>query len=258
MEWENFLCQIEHGIAVFTINRPEARNALNSACWAELGTIADYIEQTEEIKVAIFTGSGDKAFVAGADLRFLKARTMVEALEGLAQKTLQRLEDCSKPLIAAINGVAFGGGCELALACDIRIVSDNAKLGLPELGLGVLPGGGGTQRLAKLIGLGRAKELVLTGRAVSAQEAVQIGLASKSVPQEAVLDAAREMAAAILKKGPLAVRITKKLLTASMSTDERAGMLLELFGYGLVIASEDRHEGIDSFFEKRPPEFRGR
>lgn len=182
---------------------------------------------------------------------------MVEALDGLAQGILQRLEDCTKPVIAALNGVAFGGGCELALACDIRIVAENAKMGLPELGLGILPGGGGTQRLAKLIGLGRAKELILTGRAVDAKEAVNIGLASRVVPQEELLDAAREMAEAIMKKGPLAVRITKKLITASLSSDERSGMLLELFGYGLVIASEDKDEGVDSFFEKRPPEFKG-
>lgn len=257
MEFKNFLLTLDNGIAVLTINRHEVRNALNAECWEEIDAFRQYVEKNEEIRVAVISGSGEKAFAAGADLKFLKARKMVEALDGLAQGILQRLEDCTKPVIAALNGVAFGGGCELALACDIRIVAENAKMGLPELGLGILPGGGGTQRLAKLIGLGRAKELILTGRAVDAKEAVNIGLASRVVPQEELLDAAREMAEAIMKKGPLAVRITKKLITASLSSDERSGMLLELFGYGLVIASEDKDEGVDSFFEKRPPEFKG-
>lgn len=258
MEFKNFLLVQEDGIAVFTINRPEVRNALNAECWEEIDAFREYVERTDEVQIAIITGSGEKAFAAGADLNFLKIRTMVEALDGLAQRVLQRLEDCNKPVIAALNGVAFGGGCELALACDIRIVAENTKMGLPELGLGVLPGGGGTQRLAKLIGLGRAKELILTGRAVDADEAVRIGLASRAVPREELLGVAREMASAIMKKGPLAVRIAKKLITASMSSDDCSGMLLELFGYGLVIASEDKNEGVNSFFEKRPPEFKGR
>lgn len=257
MEFKNFLLTLENGIAVFTINRPEVRNALNAECWEEIDAFREYVERTEEVRVAIITGAGEKAFAAGADLKFLKVRTMVEALDGLAQRVLQRLEDCSKPVIAALNGVAFGGGCELALACDIRIMAENAKMGLPELGLGILPGAGGTQRLAKLIGLGRAKEVILTGRPVEADEAVGIGLVSRAVPRAELPGAAREIAEAIMKKGPLAVRITKKLIAASLSSDERSGMLLELFGYGLVIASEDKAEGVDSFFEKRAPQFKG-
>ena len=258
MVFKNSLMSQDDGIAILTINRPEARNALNAECWEEIDAFREYVESSDDTQIAIITGSGGKAFAAGADLRFLRARTMVEALNGLAQRVLQRLEDCGKPFIAALNGVAFGGGCELALACDIRIVAENAKMGLPELGLGILPGAGGTQRLAKLIGLGRAKELLLTGRAVDAQEAVGIGLASKVVPLDSLIEESRLLAQTIMMKGPLAVRITKKLIAASLSSDEKTGMLLELLGYALVIASEDKAEGVDSFFEKRVPQFKGR
>ncbi|MDR1027953.1 MAG: enoyl-CoA hydratase/isomerase family protein, partial [Clostridiales Family XIII bacterium] len=173
MELQHFLTEVRgDGIGVFTINRPEARNALNSACWDDIAAITRFIRANDHIRIAVFTGSGDKAFAAGADIQGLRDRTMIAALGGAAQAALKELAACDKPVIAAVNGYALGGGCELAMACDIRIASDNAKFGLPEVGIGILPGAGGTQRLAGLVGLGRAKELILTGRHISADEAL--------------------------------------------------------------------------------------
>lgn len=258
MTFQHFLYNCADGIAHFTVNRPEARNALNTECWEEIGRFVEQINQDDTVKLAIITGAGEKAFVAGADISSLKERTMVSVLGGVAQGVLRKLAACEKPTIAAINGVAFGGGCELAMACDIRIAAEHAKLGLPELGLGVIPGAGGTQRLAKLIGLGRAKEMILTGRAVTAQEALQIGLVTRVVPADQLMDAAGETARAILSKGPLAVRLAKKSIDASMSTDEESGMRLELLSYAVAVASEDRTEGATAFLEKRVPHFKGK
>jgi enoyl-CoA hydratase len=195
--------------------------------------------------------------VAGADIGALKGRTMVGVLGGVAQGVLRKLAACEKPVIAAVNGLALGGGCELAMACDIRIASENAKFGLPELGLGIIPGAGGTQRLAKLVGLGRAKEMVLTGRAIGAQEALQYGLVTQVVTMSELKQAVMDTAMAIMSKGPLAVRLAKKAVAASLSTDEESGMLLELLSYAVAIASEDRVEGMTAFLEKRAPDFKG-
>jgi len=258
MKFDNFLYSESDGVAVLTVNRPEVRNALNMECWQEIGGFAEHISAADEVKLAIITGAGDKAFAAGADINALKERTMLGALSGLAQRALCKLSSCEKPTIAAVNGMAFGGGCELAMACDIRIAAESAKFGLPELGLGIIPGAGGTQRLSKLVGLGRAKEIILTGRAVSAQEAYQIGLVTQVVSSDALLETAMETAAGILSKGPLAVRLAKMAVDASMSSDVQSGMLLELYSYAIAIASEDRHEGVAAFLEKRLPEFLGR
>lgn len=257
MELKNFKLELSEGVALLTVNRPEVRNAMNEQCWKELSTFVDFVEGQEDVTAVIITGAGEKAFVAGADIRFLKQRTMVSALEVLAQKTLRKLSACRLPVIAAVNGYAFGGGCELAMACDIRIASEQAAFGLPELGLGILPAGGGTQRLAKLVGLGRAKEIILTGRTVKAEEALSIGLISKIVPQAELIQQAMEIVRAISRKGPLAVRLTKQAINASLATDEDTGMLVEALSYGLVIASDDRMEGVDAFLEKRPPHFSG-
>lgn len=257
-EYNNFLFSIDGGIALLQINRPEVRNALNLECWQEIAQFVDEINRNDEIRVAIITGVGTKAFAAGADLNMLKERSFIEALSGTAQATLNRLENSFKPVIAAVNGYAFGAGCELALACDIRVVASNAVFGLPELGLGILPGAGGTQRLAKLVGLGRAKDVILAGKKFTGEEAVTVGLAYKVVPQEALLESAYEVARTMLNKGPLALRLTKQIINASMSTDANTGMLLELFGYSLLVGSDDKREGIEAFFEKRPPNFKGR
>lgn len=258
MEFQNFILQVEDGIGTFTVNRPDVLNALNEESWKEIGLFADYLEQADDINVAIITGSGEKAFVSGADINFLKQRTSVTALGGLATGVLRKIENSSKPIIAAVNGYAFGGGCELALACDIRIASENARFALPELALGILPGGGGTQRLSKLIGLGRAKEMILTGRRIKADEALHYGLVTAVYPPEQLAQEAHQIAKTILSKGPVAVQLAKKCITASLSTDQETGLLLELLSYSVLVSTEDRIEGVDAFLEKRPSKFQGK
>jgi len=258
MKYKNFLVSIRNKVAVFMINRPESRNAMSTECWQELGQFLDEADLDDHIQVIVITGAGDKAFIAGADLKALQGKTGVEALYGLGQRVVRKIEECSKPVIAAINGLAFGGGCEIALACDIRIAADNAAFGLPETSLGVLPGCGGTQRLSKLIGLGRAKEVILAGRIISAQEAVQFGLAYKCVPQAELMKETMTVADSMMQKGPLALRLSKRLVGASLSTDQETGMLLELIGFSMTLDSADKAEGIAAFFAKRKPEYKSR
>ena len=180
MEYQNFKLEIdEQGIAVFTANRPEKMNALNDLSWAEMNQFFTWADKADEVKVIIVTGAGEKAFIAGADLNSLKTKKSTDCLGGAGQKALDLIQKCSKPVIAAVNGYAFGGGCETAIACDFRVVSEDALFALPETGLGLLPGAGGTQRLARLIGLGRAQDVILLGRKIGGPEAVQIGLATK-------------------------------------------------------------------------------
>jgi enoyl-CoA hydratase len=188
----------------------------------------------------------------------LKTKTGVDVLGAGAQKNLKKIEDSSKVVIAAVNGYAFGGGCEIALACDIRIISNNAIFGLPEVGLGILPGAGGTQRLSKLIGLGRAKEVILASKTINSTEALEYGLAAKSVKVEDLMSETHALAGRVMKNAPLALRLCKRLINASVSTDQETGMLLELFGLSILMNSEDKMEGIDSFLNKRKPEFKGK
>ncbi|MDR1765961.1 MAG: enoyl-CoA hydratase/isomerase family protein [Lachnospiraceae bacterium] len=258
MEFNNFLFEVKDGIAYFSVNRPEVLNALNKESWEEIDKFADLLNTDDSIKLAIITGTGEKSFVSGADINFLKARTSITALGGLAQNALQKLENSPKPVIAAVNGYAFGGGCELALACDIRIASENARFALPELSLGILPGAGGTQRLAKLIGQGRAKEMILTSRRITAEEALSYGLVTKVVPLSGLIAEAESTAKTILSKGPVAVNLAKKCVNAALSTDATAGSLLELLSFSVLISSEDRMEGVNSFLEKRTPRFQGK
>lgn len=259
METKNFLYEVDSdGIMVLTMNRPEVRNAMDEECWAELGSIAEAIDRMPEVKVVILTGAGDKAFISGADLNTLKVKGSADVLGGLGQRALDKLERCSRPVIAAVNGYAFGGGFETAMACDIRILSENARFGLPELALGILPGCGGTQRLTRLVGLGRAKELILTGRAVKPEEAVNIGLASKCVPLEDLMEEAKSYARMILQKGPLAARLAKRVVQASLSVDQDSGMLMEMMALSILCGSEDKQEGIAAFLEKRESNFSGK
>jgi enoyl-CoA hydratase len=258
VEFKNFLLSVENKVAVLTINRPDVRNAMSAECWEELGRFIDDANADDEIQVIVITGAGDKAFIAGADLNLLKIKTSADVLGGSAQHIVKKIEDCSKPVIAAINGLAFGGGCEIALACDIRMVAENALFGLPETALGLLPGCGGTQRLSKLIGLGRAKEVILAGRTITAPEAVQFGLAYKCVPAADLMQETLAVAKEMMKKGPLALRLCKRLISASMSTDQETGMLLEIYGLSILMGSADKVEGIDAFFAKRKPEYKGR
>jgi enoyl-CoA hydratase len=212
------------------------------------------------VHVLVVTGAGEKAFVAGADIAELAA---LDALSGRetsrrGQRIFRELELCPKPVIAAVNGFALGGGCELALACHMRIASDNAQFGLPEVGLGVIPGYGGTQRLARLVGRGRALEMVLTGRRVGAEEALRMGLVNRVVPLASLLDEARALAAAILANGPVAVRAALEAVQRGLDVPLEAGLELEANIFGVVCATEDMREGLRAFLEKRKPAFQNR
>lgn len=259
MEYQNFRLSVnDRGIAFFTANRPEKMNAMNDLSWAELRRFFEEADKDPAIHAVIVTGAGEKAFVAGADIGSLKEKRSTDCLGGAGQKALEQIENCSKPVIAAINGYAFGGGCELALACDLRIVSENAQFALPEVGLGILPGAGGTQRLARIIGLGRAKEMILMGRKIRAAEAVQIGLAYKCVPIGELLGEAGKMAGSVLAKGPVAINLSKKAIKASLSSSQDVGMLLEMLSLSVLCSTEDKKEGVEAFLEKRAPVYKGR
>jgi enoyl-CoA hydratase len=226
--------------------------------WAEITEFFTWADKAEEVKAVILTGAGNKAFIAGADLNSLKVKKSTDCLGGAGQKALNQIQKCAKPVIAAVNGYAFGGGCETAIACDFRIVSDNALFALPETGLGILPGAGGTQRLSRLIGLGRAQDVILLGRKIGGQEAVSIGLATKCVPQEELLSEAKKMAGRLIAKGPVAIRIAKRVVQASLSGSQEVGELLEMLALSTLCSTEDKEEGVASFLEKRTPEYKGR
>ena len=206
----------------------------------------------------VLTGAGEKAFVAGADIGELRERTARDGLAARMQRLYDEIEGYEKPTVAAANGYALGGGLELAMACDIRIASENARFGLPETALSIIPGAGGTQRLARLVGKGRALEMILTGRAVDAEEARAIGLVTKVVPQAELVDAARETAGQILSKGPLAVRLARLAVQTGFETDQKTGLVVERLAQALLYASEDKREGTSAFIEKRKPDFKGR
>jgi len=237
------------------VNRPEIRNALNIQVLREIRAVLDAVRDRDDVGAVVFTGAGDKAFVAGADIGQLVGYTVRDGLAARMQRLYDEIEDFEKPTIAAVNGYALGGGNELAMACDIRIASDRARFGLPETGLGVLPGAGGTQRLARLVGKGRAVELILTGRTLDAEEALRIGLVTSVVPPEELLGAARATAAQILAKGPLAVRLGKLVIKNGFETDQRTGLLLERLAQSLLYASPEKAEGTGAFLDKRPADF---
>ncbi|MEW6114338.1 MAG: enoyl-CoA hydratase-related protein, partial [Thermodesulfobacteriota bacterium] len=203
-------------------------------------------------------GAGEKAFVAGADIRSLRERSMAATLRGEGQRILNRWEAMEKVSIAAINGFALGGGCELALACDIRIAAEKAVLGLPEINLAIVPGAGGTQRLTRLVGLGKAKEMILTGDLLNAREALSVGLVNKVVPDTELMSSAREMAKKILAKGPLAVKLAKAAINSGANADLQTGLVIERLAQTVLFGTEDRREGIDAFLEKRPAVYQGK
>jgi len=254
----NVLFEVSGNIALITINRPEVRNALDLQTVKELHAILEEVSQSESIGVAILTGAGDRVFVSGADINAIKARNKFDALRGINSRICKAVEDCEKSVIAAVNGFALGGGCELALSCDIRICSENARFGLPEVSLGIIPAAGGLYRLARVAGLGVAKELALTGDAIDAQRAYQIGLVSRVIPFVNLHDTAREMANKILSRGPLAVKLAKRTLNLVSNLSTEAAMSLEAFAQGILFESEDKLEGTSAFLEKRPPKFKGK
>jgi enoyl-CoA hydratase len=251
----------EEGTAVVTVNRPKLLNALSRSTMIELSMAVDELESDESIRCIILTAAGDRAFSAGADINEL--RSITNPTEGAAfaawgQSILFRIENLSKPVIAAINGYALGGGCELAMACDIRIAADHAKLGQPEINLGIIPGWGGTQRLPRLVGVGRAKWLILTGEVITAQEALRIGLVDLVVPGAELVSAAKGLAGTITSKAPLAAAWAKRSINVGSETDLVTACAYEACQFGLVCGTEDRIEGTSAFLEKRPPQFKGK
>ena len=260
MERQFVLYEKNQEIATITINRPEVRNALNLQAKSECLDALREADIDSEVRVVIITGSGDKAFAAGADIGELQRRTSVTEIQPQANVTRElarQLENMSKPTIAAINGYALGGGCELALACTLRVASDTARLGLPEINLGILPGNGGTQRLTHLIGRGRAIYMILTGEQVDAQEAYRIGLVNEVVAQDKLMAAARELARKISSKPPLAVMLAKQAVNSALEMGLSAGIDHEARLFAILCGTEDKAEGVSAFLEKRKPDFRG-
>lgn len=254
--YQEFTLQVNDGIALFTINRPQVRNALNETCFAEMNRFIDFVEESSEVQLAILTGAGEKAFIAGADINGVKNKTgRVHLKSPTLENIYKKIENCTKPIIAAVNGLAFGGGFELALACDIRIAAQNAKFGLPETNLGIYPGAGGTQRLSRIAGLGVAKEVIMGGRVLTAEEAKQLGLVMDVVPLDSLLQRTITLAKQMLEKGPLALVLAKKVINASANVDIETGLLLETLGYSILMDSADKQEGVQAFLEKRSPNF---
>lgn len=245
-------------VAVVTVNRPEVRNALNVGVLDGIEAALDALERREDAGAVVFTGAGEKAFVAGADISQLEHYDLAYGLAGTMQRLFDLIEDFPKPTLAAINGVAMGGGLELAMSCDIRIAAENAKVGLPETTLGVLPGAGGTQRLSRLVGKGRAVEMILTSRVLTAAEALDYGLVTEVHPQDELLAGALATVEKILGKGPLATQLAKLVITNGAETDQRTGLLLERLAQTLLYTTDDKAEGAAAFLAKRPPNFQGK
>jgi len=259
MTFQTLLFEVRDGIAFVTINRPDKLNALNDQVVEELGRAADRIAGDAAIKGALLTGAGPKAFVAGADIADLAKQGPFDgkarALRG--QGVLRRLETCGKPVVAAINGFALGGGCELAMACHLRIASETAKFGQPEVKLGIAPGYGGTQRLPRLVGKGVALQLILTGEMIDAAEAYRIGLVNRVVPADQLLAESEKMLRGILAMGPLAVRLVLEAVDQGLEMTLDEGLLLEANHFGLLAATRDMKEGLTAFLEKRQAKFEG-
>lgn len=249
----------EDGVAVITLNRPEAANALSLQMLYELHEAIHEIKFDRQVRCVLVTGAGDKAFCAGADL---KERAGMDAIQvrktvALIRGNINDLEQLPQPVIAAVNGVAFGGGTELALACDIRVAAETAKFGLTETSLGIIPGAGGTQRLPRLIGKGRAKELIFTARRIDAKEALDIGLVEYVTPTAGALNKAMELAQQIVRNGPIAVTQAKYAIDKGYDVDLQTGLAIEQNAYEVVIPTKDRLEGLQAFKEKRPPVYKG-
>ncbi len=259
MSYNNIILEKNDNIAVIKINRPKALNALNSDTLKELNSVIDEVSKDEDVYVVLLTGEG-KAFVAGADISEMQK---LNSLQGrgfgtLGNKVFRKLEMLEKPVIAAVNGFALGGGCELSMACDIRIASSKAKFAQPEAGLGITPGFGGTQRLARLVGEGMAKQLIYTCEMINAEEALRIGLVNKVVEPENLLQEAMDMATKIAKNAPIAVRMCKSAINKGMQMDIDSGVMYEAEVFGLCFSTEDQKEGMTAFLEKRDKHFNNR
>ncbi len=260
MAFENLLYERHNGIGYVTVNRPEKLNALNRKTMDELQECFQEIEPDDEVRVVILSGAGEKAFVGGADINELAVQTPVEGKEMSVrgQKILDLIEHLGKPVIAAVNGYALGGGCELALACTVRIASENARFGQPEVKLGLIPGYAGTQRLPRLVGKGRALEMMLSGEPVSAAEAYRIGLVNQVVPAQDLIAAAEKLAQKILANAPLAVKFALEAVNHGFEMSQAEGQFLEANLFGLCCTTADMKEGTRAFLEKRPARFTGK
>lgn len=259
MEFKNILYECVDGILYLTLNRPEMRNALTPEMWQDIGTAVKCAAEDSSIQAVIVSSKGEKALASGADIREIHDRDYLKQLAGTATVALKELEDLYKPVICAINGYALGGGCELAMACDIRVATARSKFGQPEVNLSIIPGAGGTQRLPRLVGIGRAKELIYTGRIITAEEALQIGLVNRVTEdtQEAVLNEATAIAKQILAKGPIAIMMAKIAINTGYETDINTGLMIERLAQTVAFSTEDRKEGTAAFLEKRSPSFKG-
>jgi len=260
MSFENLLIERDGGVAVLTINRPKVLNALNTQTLDELRRAVLELKSDAGVRAVILTGSGEKSFVAGADINELATQTPTTGREHAiaGQHVLDLIEHLGKPVIAAINGYALGGGCELAMACTIRIAADSAKLGQPEINLGLIPGYAGTQRLARIVGRGRALELLLTGDQITAQEAHRLGLVNRVVPAAELMTEAKKLASVLAAKAPVAIRYILEAVDKGLEMPFQQAQIFEATLFGLVASTEDMREGTKAFLEKRTADFRGK
>ena len=259
MSYENILFEVKDGVALITFNRPKAMNAMNPATLAELDHALEAVQKDESVRVLVLTGSGEKAFVAGADITEFQKMGPLDArhFAEQGQTIFFKLEQLPIPVIACVNGFCLGGGCEMAMSCDFIYASERAKFGQPEINLGLIPGFGGTQRLLRLVGRAKAKELCLTGEMIDARQAKELGLAAKVFPAEQLVEETMKVARLLASRGRVAVRAVKQVIDRGADVDLKSGCALEAEAFGTCFASQDAKEGVAAFLEKRKPEFRG-
>jgi len=257
MTYEHILVTTENAVRVITLNRPHVLNALNQAAMDELATALEECDRDEHVRCAVLWG-GDKVFSAGADVREMAEATSADMIRSYRFQQWERIRRVATPIVAAVNGYAFGGGCELAMLCDIIIAAETAQFGQPEIRIGLMPGAGGTQRLTRAVGKSRAMEMILTGRPIGAHEARAAGLVSRVVPPELCVEEARRLAREIAERPPLAVRLAKEAVLQAFETTLEGGLMFERKCFHMLFGTEDKREGIRAFLEKRPPKFTGR
>lgn len=258
MTYEHLLITKENGLATIMINRPEMRNALDTQTWGEIRAAIRECKFDDQVRVVAITGAGGKAFASGANINELKKKKTLDiALKGEAQETLNEIESLPKPTIAAVDGYALGGGCEVSMSCDLRVATTRAKFGLPEVGLGVIPSAGGTQRLQRLVGIAKAKELIFTGAIIDAATALQLGLVNKVVEPDELTAEVRKLADKIIPKGPVAISLAKMSINTGANTDIYSGLIVEKLAQTVAFGTSDRVEGTTAFVEKRKPNFKG-
>lgn len=257
-QYETILVEKEERVVLVYLNRPPY-NPLNSQLFHELSDVMDQIDQDDQVRAVIITGKGDKALAAGADIKEMAGLGLKEVtqMNKISRQAFTKIANLAKPVIAAINGLALGGGLELALCCDLRVCSDHAKLGLPEINLGIIPGGGGTQRLQRIVGQAKAKEIMFFGETLKAEEALAMGLVHQVVPLAELLDTAKEMAKKLAEKPPVAMRMLKMAIQSGAHLDLESGLDLETICFNTAFSTQDREEGMKAFIEKRKPEFKG-